>query len=250
MNDNSGGCRTHPRTWSARAGLLAVVAVTALLTVACGGGSGSTPGVASLGTGSGNGSGASAASGSNSNATQLLDEWATCIRSHGDPNQADPAIDNDDDIEIYMINVPKALENQVHGMTGPCSNYLAAASKELSGGQPQPTDNPVQDAKFAECMRANGYPNYPDPGTNGETNFQGTGIDPNSSAIQPATKKCDNEVGQPYYPPSYQGPGGAVQVMDCSAPAGAQCPKTPPSARGSGGSGPIPAGSPGSGSNG
>ena len=27
------------------------------------------------------------------NATQLVDEWAACMRSHGDPNQADPIID-------------------------------------------------------------------------------------------------------------------------------------------------------------
>ena len=25
--------------------------------------------------------------------TQLLDEWAACMRSHGDPNSVDPALD-------------------------------------------------------------------------------------------------------------------------------------------------------------
>jgi hypothetical protein len=26
------------------------------------------------------------------NPTRLVDEWATCMRSHGDPNQVDPTI--------------------------------------------------------------------------------------------------------------------------------------------------------------
>jgi hypothetical protein len=228
MNGNSGGCRTRPRMWSARAGLLAVVAVTALLTVACGGGSTSAPGVASLGPGNHNGGGhGNSASGSDGSAAQLLDEWATCIRGQGDPNQADPTIDSNKDIEITMINVSQTLEHEVHGMVGPCSNYLVAASKALSGGQPQPTDNPAQDVKFADCMRANGFPNWPDP-SNGGTNFNGTGIDPNSPAAQRATKTCDEKVGEPYFPPSYEVPGVVIETGCSGVPAGTTTCPTPP----------------------
>lgn len=34
------------------------------------------------------------------NATALVDEWATCMRNHGDPDQADPTIDANKDINI------------------------------------------------------------------------------------------------------------------------------------------------------
>jgi hypothetical protein len=217
---------------------LPVAVIVAVAALAACSGSSSAPQVASLGknnatSGSGGGGGGPVNTGSG-NPTQLLDEWAACIRKHGDPSQSDPTIDADKDIEISMTNVPKALEDEIHGSTGPCSNYLVAASLALSGGQPQPTDNPVQDEKFAQCMRADGYPNWPDS-VDGETNFRGTGIDPNSAAVQNATKTCDKKVGEPYYGSNSTGPAGVVQVTDCSAPAGMQCPTKPP--RSGGGSG-------------
>ena len=89
MNDG-GGRRGLRRIWTRRIGLLPIVAGTGALTVACGGGS-STPQVASVGHSSGSGAassastgggGNSAASGSGGTVTQLLDEWAACMRSH------------------------------------------------------------------------------------------------------------------------------------------------------------------------
>lgn len=224
------------------------MATVAVISLAACSGSSSSPQVASLGQGQGHGGtssanssgsdgggGGSATTGSG-NPTQLLDEWAACIRQHGDPSQSDPTIDADKDIEISMTNVPKALEDEIHGSSGPCSNYLVAASLALNGGHPQPTDNPVQDEKWAQCMRASGFPNWPDS-VDGETNFRGTGIDPNSPAVQNATNACDKKVGLPDYG-NGNGPGGVVQVTDCSAPAGMQCPK--PGANGPGtGGGPV-----------
>jgi hypothetical protein len=238
MNDDAGGRRALRRMPSARKGLLAIVAGAALLTAGCSTAS-SSPRVASLGNsnGSGNSSGNAAGAASNGNATQLLDEWATCIRGHGDPSQSDPTIDNNSDIQITMTGVSDTLANEVHGSAGPCGNYLVAASKALGGGQPQPTDNPAQDVKFTDCMRASGFPNYPDPGANDTTSFQGTGIDPDSPAVQNATKTCDKKVGDPYYPPGYEVPG-VVIVTNCTPPPGKQCPTGGPGANsGSGGSG-------------
>lgn len=234
MNDDTGGRRALRRMWSPQTGLLAIVASTALLTAACSTAS-SSPQVASVGNSNSNGN--SPATASNGNTTQSLDEWATCIRSHGDPNQSDPTVDSNKDIQITMTDVSDALASEVHGSVGPCSNYLVAASKALGGGQPQPTGNPAQDVKFTDCMRANGFPNYPDPGANDITNFQGTGIDPNSPDVQNATKRCDKKVGEPYYPPGYEAPG-VVIVTNCNPPPGKQCPSGGPGANsGNGGSG-------------
>jgi hypothetical protein len=229
---------------------LAVVVVAATMGLAACGGAGRTPHVATLGQGSGShgsGGGNSTTTGSG-NPTQLLDEWAACMRTHGDPDQTDPTIDSDKDIEITMENVSASLSNEVHAGGGPCSNYLDAASLALNGGQPQPTDNPVLDDKFAACMRANGYPNWPDT-VGGETNFQGTGIDPTSAAVQNATNTCDKKVGMPEYN-NGAGPGGTIQVQSCTPPPGKQCPAGGPGSGGAGGSVPVSSSPSGSGANG
>jgi len=46
--------------------------------------------------------------------------------------------------------------------------------------------------KYAECMRANGLPNFPDPGAGGGFEIpQGSGIDPSSPAFKTAQAKCE-----------------------------------------------------------
>jgi hypothetical protein len=204
-------------------GLAVLVAATAIGLAACGSSS-STPHVATLGNGSGtggsNGSGKGGAPASGSgNPTQLLDEWAVCIRSHGAPGQADPTIDSNKDIEITMKNVSPTLASEVHGGTGPCSNYLTAASLALSDGQGPPTSSPAQDLKYAQCMQANGFPTYPDPNGSGKTNL--SGIDTNSPAFENADKLCTEKVGQKYYPPGTEAPG-VIIVTSCNVPAGGQ----------------------------
>jgi hypothetical protein len=217
-----------------RTRLLALMAGVALLTAACSGAGVPTPGQHN-GQSPAGGGGAAQPSGG---AAQLLDQWAVCIRSHGDPNQVDPTIDANNDIQITMNNVSTELAGQVHGSAGPCSNYLLAAENALRGGQPPLSGaSMTQQVKFAVCMRANGVPGWPDPSTNGTTNFNGTGVDPNSPAVQDAMKTCDKQTGQPYYPPGKEAPG-VVIVTDCNAPPGKQCPAGGPQGGGSGG--PIP----------
>jgi hypothetical protein len=219
------------KTYRRSGGLAALLAAAAIGLAACSSGS-SAPQVASLGNSSGNGSGNSTATESGSPA-QLLDEWATCIRSHGDPNQADPTIDANKDIDITMNNVSQTLAGEVHGSTGPCSNYLLAAQNALRGGQPAPqAPSLAVQLKYAECMRANGVPKYPDPNGSGSTNVRD--LDPDSPTFQNATEACDKKTGEPYYAPGTEAPG-VVIVTSCNAPAGRHCPSGGPG--GSGGSG-------------
>lgn len=227
-----------------RGGRLALLVAVAVIGVAsCSSGS-SAPQVASLGKSNG-GSGSGSTTTGSGNPTQLLDEWAACIRKHGDPNQTDPTIDADKDIEISMENVPQSLSSEVHAGDGPCSSYLDGASLALNGGQAQPTDNPVQDDKFAACMRANGFPNWPD-NVGGKTSFQGTGIDPDSAAAQSASNTCDKKVGMPGSAAIH----GTIQVTSCTAPPGKQCPAGGPGAGNGQGNRPVTSLPSGSGANG
>lgn len=206
--------------WPPRTGLLAIMAGTALLTAACSGGS-SSPQVASLGTSSsaGNGGGSSASTVSNGNATSLLDEWASCIRGHGDPQQADPTIDAYKDIEITMPdNVSNTLSQEAHDSSGPCGSYLTRAQDAL-GYRPSAPVSMAAQLKYAECMRAHGVPLYPDPNGSSQTNLMGIGMPLTSPVFLNADKLCSKEYGM--QSASAPPPSGIVQEQSAGVPTGA-----------------------------
>jgi hypothetical protein len=187
---------------------------------ACGGGSGNPPHIASLGAKTSNSRGSSTTTQPTGNPTELLDQWATCIRSHGDPNQVDPTIDANKDIEITMRNVSATLSGEVHGGAGPCSNYLLAAEAALRGGQAAPqAPSTAQEIAYVDCMRVNGVPNYPDPSADGDTEFEGTGINTNSPAFEHADEVCSKKTGTPYYAPGTETPG-VIIVRSINEPDG------------------------------
>jgi len=195
--------------------LVLTVAAIALGLAACGGtGSGSPP-VANVSTTT---TATNAASHSTTapktNAAQSLVEWANCMRSHGDPNQPDPTIDSHGVINIAIPGSAIALSNAVHNGTAPCNGYLAAASSALRAGARDLTP-PDQAAlvQYAQCMRANGVPNYPDPGTSGRTNFNEAGIDPNSPFFKRANEICGKRIHAPSWWISGAGPPGDISVQ-------------------------------------
>jgi hypothetical protein len=223
-----------------------LVAAAGITLAACSHGP-SSPEVASLPTGSAHGSGdpasgssgsgSSAGAGSKGNATQLVDKWAACMRSHGDPNQSDPVINSDNDIEISMTNVSAAMAGQAHDSSGPCGHYLTAASSALRDGQPMPKGpDEAQLLRYAQCMQANGVPKYPDPvpGSIEGPSLLNIGMSTNSPVFVKANNLCSKRTGVP----SGNGPGpaGVVQVQSCDAPPGKQCPSGGPGSGGPGGS--------------
>jgi hypothetical protein len=195
-----------------RPGALAVlVAAAALALAACSGSGSGPPQVASLGTGSSPGTSTSAdpgtstspgsSSGSTSakiagNVTPLLNEWAACERSHGDPDQSDPTVSA---AGVIYIQVPLNAQpaGDLHERTGTCSEYVAQAANELKAANPvAPPPDQSELLKYVACMRANGFPNYPYPDGD-QTTFNGTGIDPNSPAVVRAGDLCGKKIGAP-----------------------------------------------------
>ena len=197
--------------------ILAVVAVLAVLALAaCSGGESSAPQqVASLGTTTGagtpgTGSGTSADPGATAggsggsgvratiagNVTPLLNEWAACERSHGDPQQTDPTVDAGG---VIYIAVPQNAQptGNLHERTGTCSQYLAQASNELRAANPvAPPPDQAELLKYVNCMRTNGVPDYPYPDGD-TTNFFGTGVDPDSPAVVRVNDLCGKKLGLP-----------------------------------------------------
>jgi hypothetical protein len=209
------------------AGLTILLAVTAVGLAACSAGPSDAPHVASLANpttiGNGNGSrsaGNSAGSTTTApkagNPTQLMDEWAACMRSNGDPNQADPTIDAYGVINITMEDVSQAVASDAHGSSGPCSQYELAAENALRNGQQYQAPDQSHLVQYTDCMRTHGVPNYPDPGANGKTNFNGTGVDPNSPFVENANKICGKQINAPEWWIAGTGPPGDVTVSSCS----------------------------------
>ena len=199
------------RTYRRPGALAVLVAAAALALAACSGSGSGPPQVASLGTSSGPGTstsadpGTSASPGSSSgstsakiagNVTPLLNEWAACERSHGDPDQSDPTVSA---AGVIYIEVPLNAQpaGDLHERTGTCSEYVAQAANELKAANPvAPPPDQSELLKYVACMRANGFPNYPYPDGD-QTTFNGTGIDPNSPAVVRAGDLCGKKIGAP-----------------------------------------------------
>jgi hypothetical protein len=140
----------------------------------------------------------------------MLDEWAACMRRHGDSGQADPVIDASKVIEITTPAGPANWGQYIgtYDGTGPCGNYLTAASAALRGGQPTPPPLSLgQQLKYAQCMRANGVPKFPDPNGSGGTNIGN--LDPTGPVFQHANQVCSAETGGPA--PGAPPPPGTIQ---------------------------------------
>jgi hypothetical protein len=241
MNLDTGGCRGLRRMWPPRTGLLAIAAGTALLTAACSGSSASSPRVASLGNGGGSsaGSGNSATAAPKGNPTQLLNKWAACMRSHGDPGQADPTVDSG---KVIHITMPPGFPGGVFGQnghgTGPglaCAAYLNAASTALAAGQPtRKAPSQAELVTYAECMRAHGIPDFPDP-VGGSLQLDrgapGSDLDPANPAFQKAANRCVEQTGV-----HVSGPGGPLPPGTVDSNVGTLAP--------------VPGGNSGSGANG
>ncbi|MGA3214773.1 MAG: hypothetical protein ABSD97_03685 [Acidimicrobiales bacterium] len=188
----------------------------------------SSPTVASLPTSTTLGSG-SGHSGRNtattapkaSNATALVDEWATCMRRHGDPDQTDPMIDSHGGINITVPSgdASHAFGEALHNVTGTCSQYLAAAQRVLRAEIPYTPFNPdtALIVQYANCIRANGIPNYPYP-VGDKTDFNGTGINLNSPVFLSANNVCGKQIGAPAWWINGWGPPG--DISSTSGPTG------------------------------
>jgi hypothetical protein len=173
-----------------RGGLVVLVAGAAIGLAACSGTS--SPHVASLGKKNGGGSVSTTTKPARS-PTQLLDEWAACMRSHGDPNQVDPTVDTNKVIQITLYT-----NMGLRGENGACGSYLSAAETALGGGTPPASSDEATALKFAQCMRANGVPTYPDPTTGNNQAFHassGSDLNPANPTFQAASTLCANKTG-------------------------------------------------------
>jgi hypothetical protein len=157
----------------------AVLAVAALLAAGCG--AGPHPGAGSTG--------------SDQLTAHSVDVYAHCIRSHGVPgfyfSQTAPANSGGPTLKLGPWFAPDPGTAQFQVASKACQRLFP-------GGPPQPITERQKEQmlEFAACMRAHGYPSYPDPqfpGGGGVMRPQMSGIDVNSPHFQAAAQTCNGK---------------------------------------------------------
>jgi hypothetical protein len=179
MNDGPGRGRERRRSWPrwapAPAAMALIGLLVGLLATACGGGS----------------SPAASATGGSTRVQAAL-TYAGCMRSHGVPDFPDPDSDGNFNIGGNSVTSQETAANQV-------CNHLLNVGTQLNAAQTQHALGQL--VKYAQCMRAHGVPNFPDPqlsngGIGVPSGFtfdtSGRNLDQKSRQYQAASKACQS----------------------------------------------------------
>jgi hypothetical protein len=123
--------------------------------------------------------------------TQAL-AFARCMRAHGVPTFPDP--DPQGNFPSFSTGVSKQVSSAANDT---CKHLLSTGGTATPQQQQQKLEFGV---KVAECLRAHGYPNFPDPAHLGQQSLP-PGIDVNSPQFQAVETTCEvrarKELGLP-----------------------------------------------------
>lgn len=162
--------------------LIAALICAAMLLAACGSSSGNSSG-SSASAGS-SGSGASQSTAESSKAAK----FSQCMRANGVPDFPDPNANGQISLEVTPGSDLDPNGSAYKGAIAKCQS-LEPAGFGNSPGSSVANQNKL--LKFVSCMRSNGVPNFPDPGSQGQMVISSSsGIDPNSPAFKSAMQKC------------------------------------------------------------
>ncbi|HEU4421941.1 MAG TPA: hypothetical protein VFR67_05300 [Pilimelia sp.] len=164
--------------------LLVVLAVTG-----CGAKDGGD-GIATAG-GSGNPSPSSSASGEKLSDSERAVKFARCMREHG-VDMPDP----DPDGGPQTFTMKKEEQGKYDAAMKACKAYAPF------GGEPPKLDAAQLERmrEHAKCMRANGVPDFPDPGPDGGIRIEagkGKSLDPENPTFKAAMEKCRSLLPKP-----------------------------------------------------
>jgi hypothetical protein len=175
---------------------LAVGLLVALATAGCGKASDDGNGVATAGKSGDPGTSSAPAGGGNEHDDAL--KYAKCMRENGVPNFPDPKIGENGEASLDLPEGADPAKAEAADKT--CKKLLP------NGGEPKKVDAETlaKMTKYAECMRANGVPKFPDPTDTGfQINGNELGMGPDDPTFDAADQKCKQ-----YMPGD---PGGSTQ---------------------------------------
>jgi hypothetical protein len=159
----------------------AAAAATSLLAAACSGGGAHPLGPATPGPDS----------------VQQMDLFARCMRSHGEPDfYLTSRQQGNSDPSATVLSIMGYQVTGVDPQTAQFTSAMKSCKHLLPGGGGQPVSQKELNSlvKEAECMRAHGFPDYPDPerAPNGGVEEQPlpSSIDTSSPQFLAAEKAC------------------------------------------------------------
>jgi len=168
---------------TAHVGVLSRLAVTAtgaaLVLAACSRGSSDTAGGSSS---------SSSAAASSSPSARSGPAYAQCMRQHGVTNFPDPQGPNQNQ---FLITADVQHNPHFQAASTACESLRP---QQGTGGGSAGGISQQQLLAFAQCMRANGVPQFPDPSPNGALRIGG-GLDPNSPQFRNAVQVCTAKTG-------------------------------------------------------
>jgi hypothetical protein len=102
------------------------------------------------------------------NVAAIYHQVAQCIRDHGAPNFPDPTVDASGHPQL-----PPGTQQPPQAALTPCRSILnqLPASDRPAGTVPQ---DPAMMLRFAQCMRAHGITDWPDPNADGSFTLPAT----------------------------------------------------------------------------
>jgi hypothetical protein len=115
--------------------------------------------------------------------------FSRCMRSHGVPNFPDP--DAQGDFPPFRTDVSKQSSAAADDA---CKHLL---SRGGTGTPQQREEKSAFALTVARCVRARGFPNFPDPTVSSQgasENLSGAGIDPNSPKFQTTEAGCEAQA--------------------------------------------------------
>jgi hypothetical protein len=168
--------RRNTRRWPGVGALVVTPVAVAVLAAACGGGShhGATSSPIST----------TAQSLASQSASVV---YASCMRSHGDSSFPDSAISVSGGQVEFDIPAGTKSESRFQSASRGCSRDLPGG-----GASAKPIVNIQEELEFANCLRAHGITDFPDPMPGGGFDIPG---DTNSPQFQAAENSCRARSG-------------------------------------------------------
>jgi hypothetical protein len=114
--------------------------------------------------------------------------FVQCMRAHGEPAFPDPTSQGIVSDSQANLNSPVLL-----AAARACGSLLPPGSLQLTEAQQEQLA--AQALRHAECMRAHGVTNFPDPPAPGQQGPPPAGIDPNSPVFRTAVRACEPGLG-------------------------------------------------------
>lgn len=114
-------------------------------------------------------------------------QYSQCMREHGFPTFGEPELKSDG---LAFTDPEGVTPEQLQPADEACKHFLASLPQWLTEPRPVSEADMASLLRFAQCMRANGIPEWPDPKSDGTFPLRGTPLEGKSTLTGEAQRAC------------------------------------------------------------